>query len=486
MRQNTTANRFKSKVAVADGDAEDGSVEYLAALSPKRIYQAVTKEHLAFWAICGFLLFEYVKPQAIYPWLDFLPWSQTCILGALFLSLAKGDKIAASNGLGALHATLAAFGALVLLSSIFAYDSAFSFSKLSIMGQWFVVYYLILKIINTEKRFFIFFLLYLLCNFKMSQHGFISWVSRGFSFADFGVNGSPGWFQNSGEFAMQMLIFLPLSVAFIHAFKHRWSRLLYYFMLLFPISAFSCVLASSSRGGVLGLVGIGLLLLFQRKKIFKRLMLVLAFSTVAYMLLPAEFKARFETAGDDGTSNLRLFYWGIAGDMAADNPLLGVGYYNWIPYYKAYHFDPSIKYKAEEIHSTYFQAMAELGYSGLIILLSFALATWRLNRSTAKAMLPYQDEEMARFYSNVAKALNIGSFSLLITCAFISALYYPFFWIQGIFAGMLYGVSRKRYAPSGAGRVVSPRSTGAPVPVTRTRIGVARPPSPMSNLQRNR
>ncbi|MAM87481.1 MAG: hypothetical protein CME36_09270 [unclassified Hahellaceae] len=457
MRQNTTANRFKSKVAVAQGDDEQGSVESLANLSPKTIWQSVRREHLAFWAICGWLFFEYIKPQAIYPWMDILPWSQTCIIGAFLLSLAKGDKIAASKGLFGLHASILAFLVLILASSAFAYNSAFAFSKLSIMGQWFIIYYLVLKIINTEKRFLIFFLLYLLCNFKMSQHGFVSWVSRGFAFADFGVTGSPGWFQNSGEFAMQMAIFLPVSIAFINSFKHRWSKLLYYFMLLFPISAFSCVLASSSRGGVLGLVAMGLLILFQKKKMFKRLMAVLLIVGVGYLMLPDKFKERFETAGDDGTSNLRLFYWGLAGDIAADNPFLGIGYMNWIPYYKAYYFDPSIKYKAEEVHSTYFQAMSELGYTGLIILISFAGVTWRLNRSTSKAMLQHEGEEMADFYRNVAKGLNYGSFSLFVTCAFISALYYPFFWMQGILSATLYGVARLRYSPvKNAARIVKP------------------------------
>ncbi|GAA3978156.1 hypothetical protein GCM10022278_38550 [Allohahella marinimesophila] len=211
-------------------------------------------------------------------------------------------------------------------------------------------------------------------------------------------------------------------------------------------------------------------------------MVVMLFSFVAFLLLPAEFKARFETAGDDGTSNLRLFYWGIASDMAADNPVLGVGYYNWIPYYKAYHFDPSIKYKAEEIHSTYFQAMAELGYSGLVLLLAFAFATWRLNRATALAMLPYQGEEMAKFYRNTAKALNIGSFSLFITCAFISALYYPFFWMQGIFAGLLYGVSRIRYSPARAGKLPASGTVNTQRLRVGKQVGVVQPP-PVPSFQ---
>lgn len=462
MRQNTTANRFKSKVAVAQGDDEQGSVESLANLSPKTIWQSVRREHLAFWAICGWLFFEYVKPQAIYGWLDFMPWSQTLMLGALVLSFAKGDKAPNVNGLSGIHAGLVAFFIVILLSSVFAYNSSYSFSKATVMGQWFIVYYLVLKIINTEKRFFIFFLLYLLCNFKMSQHGFVSWVSRGFSFADFGVSGSPGWFMNSGEFAMQMCVFLPLSIAFIQAFKHRWSKWLFYFMLLFPVSAFSSILASSSRGAILGLIAIGLAILFQRKKIFKRLAVVVVAFGIAFAFTPDEFKERFTTAGEDDTSTLRLHYWGIATDIGNSNPLLGIGYYNWIPYFKAYHFDPSIKYKPEEVHSTYFQALAELGYSGLVLLFLFAFSTWRLNRFSVKMTSQFLDDEMVRFYHLSAKALNYGLFSLMVTSTFISALYYPFFWIQALFSALVGVIATVRCNQVSSSRTVAGTAKYAP------------------------
>ena len=81
------------------------------------------------------------------------------------------------------------------------------------MLTWVLVYFLTISIVNTEKRMIIFLLFYFLFNFKMSQHGTISWASRGFSFAGWGLVGSPGWFRNSGEFAIQMIIFGSLAIA---------------------------------------------------------------------------------------------------------------------------------------------------------------------------------------------------------------------------------------------------------------------------------
>jgi hypothetical protein len=49
-------------------------------------------ESFAFKMICGYLFVEYVRPQSILPWLDFLPWAQVFVLGALFGLLMDQDK----------------------------------------------------------------------------------------------------------------------------------------------------------------------------------------------------------------------------------------------------------------------------------------------------------------------------------------------------------------------------------------------------------
>src|SRR5690606_26956173 len=141
--------------------------------------------------------FEYVRPQSIYTWLDFFPWASSLVVSALVISFfVRTDRPTSSP----MTAPLLLYAFIILLSSITAYDRSLAFSKLSDFFSWLIIYFAIIRIVNTPQRFFIFYLLYMLCNFKMSQHGFLSWALRGFSFAGWGVTGSPGWFQNSGEF----------------------------------------------------------------------------------------------------------------------------------------------------------------------------------------------------------------------------------------------------------------------------------------------
>ena len=52
-----------------------------------------------------------------------------------------------------------------------------------------------------------------------------------------GVGGTPGWFQNSGEFGIQLRVFTPLIRAIIITARRYWSAVARYRMSAVPISA---------------------------------------------------------------------------------------------------------------------------------------------------------------------------------------------------------------------------------------------------------
>ncbi len=76
---------------------------------------------------------------------------------------------------------------------------------------WYVIYFLVINIVTTEARFLLFLAVFLLCSFKLSLFGAKTWTLRGFAFTKWGLQGPPGYFENSGEFAIQMLMFSPLA-----------------------------------------------------------------------------------------------------------------------------------------------------------------------------------------------------------------------------------------------------------------------------------
>src|SRR5690606_37783463 len=102
-------------------------------------------------------------------------------------------------------------------------------------------------------RFFIFILLFLLDSYKLSFHGAKTWVLRGFSFTDWGITGPPGFFQNSGELAIEMLMLFPLSygvLELVSPFMRRYQKII---LLSVPVTAVMTIVAASSRGGQIAL-----------------------------------------------------------------------------------------------------------------------------------------------------------------------------------------------------------------------------------------
>src|SRR5690606_21965812 len=93
-----------------------------------------------------------------------------------------------------------------------------------------------------------------------------SWAGRGFSFADWGLMGPIGYFQNSGELAILMLMLFPLAFYLYQSVKNKivwWERLL---LILFWVCPILTVLGASSRGAQVALA-FQLLIMF-RKSIF--------------------------------------------------------------------------------------------------------------------------------------------------------------------------------------------------------------------------
>ena len=96
-------------------------------------------------------------------------------------------------------ATLLIFTAVLLLSSVTAYRPDAAFDELDRYLEFLFIIFLIINIVKTEERFLVFMLLFLLCSFKMAQHGVRSFVALGGGFATSGATGGKGFFQNFAD-----------------------------------------------------------------------------------------------------------------------------------------------------------------------------------------------------------------------------------------------------------------------------------------------
>jgi putative inorganic carbon (hco3(-)) transporter len=331
------------------------------------------------------------------------------------------------------------------------YTAAFqdvALKNLNVYFVWVLVYFLIVNILSTERRFFVFLLSYLIYHFYMSFGAVRQWVSIGFHFRSWGLAGGAGWFANSGDFGVALCVFFPLALYFALAVKPYVSKRKFYFVAAMPASALMAILGSSSRGAVVGVIAVGLWMLVRTRYRFKGLAAALVVLGIGFAILPAEQKARFGQAGDDATSVARLTYWKNGLKIAADHPLTGIGYYGWIPY-NAEHFPRHRKIDGyllppELPHNLFVLAVAELGYPGLLALLVLMGLTFRINARTRR--LATLDAASGRFHMLIARGLDGSLVGLIVSGFFDTVLWYPFFWVQLALAVALHEVARRKVA----------------------------------------
>lgn len=407
------------------------------AIRPKQIWSGLKQESPAFWWLCIYIFFEYVRPQTLYPIIDILPYGQISLLLTCFTAIAdKNIKWVKNSG----SLLLILFFMIVILSSVLAFKPSISFGKIDIMVNWVILYFLIITIINTEKKFIGFLLVFFLVNFKMSQYGFRSFVTQGYT--SFGVSGSPGWFKDSGDLGIQMILFVSLSAAFILALKDYWGRNKKLLMYLMPLTGLITIIATTSRGVQLGIIATGVWFLLKARNGIKGLVGILIIGLLFYALLPERMLNEYSSAGDDRTSQARLALWSFGGEVIRDHPVLGVGYYNWIDYCNFMNPDGIAGKKYCLVaHNTYVTATAEIGITGLIvyvILMLFILILNARTRANAK-------QRNNKFILYIAHGLDGGVIGFIVATIFFSVLFYPMIYVQLAMTVALYEISKKKF-----------------------------------------
>lgn len=392
-------------------------------------------EGVTFFFLLLYVFFEYVRPQSLYPSLDVLPWSQAALF-ATTLGFVLSGRV--TRKLHFLDLPFALFTLVVVASSFAAYRPSASFEDLDeIFLVWVLVYWLVSTVVNNEKRFLVFTLAFLLWSLKMSQHATRSFLAIGGGFRDWGATGAPGWFHNSGEMAIQMCVFLPMSWYFWVGIRENLPRWKSWLLVLLPLSALIALVASTSRGGQLGGLAVILGIVLKSKERVRGLMVGAFLLALGFLILPEEQKERFTEMGEDETSVSRLTYWEDGIEITTEHPLLGIGYRNWVPYYRN-HYDAV----GELPHNIFIEASAELGLPGFLGLLGLIFGTFFTNartRKNAKNLPP----PSGPFFLSMADGLDLALVGFMVSGFFVTVLYYPYLWFNLAFTASLYGVSRK-------------------------------------------
>lgn len=402
----------------------------------RAIWSFLTGQPASFWLVNFYLMVEYVRPQHVWSAIDVLPWGLSALALTLGAVLLEGRLLKRPPTVADLW--LLVFTMVLIISSLTAVFPGTAYEGWELYFSWVLVYVLITSTVTTEKRFFVVMLAFLLYSFKMSQHGFRTWAARGFSFSGWGATGGPGWFHNSGEFGIQMCIFLPLSIEFIMAVRphvNRWTR---WFLYLFPITALGSIVASSSRGALVGGAAVGLWFVARSKHRVRALLAIALVGAATWLAVPAEQKARVAASGEDQTSVNRIERWEAGIEIAQEHPLFGIGFNNWGRYY------------GPLSHNIFIEAWSELGYTGLLAFLGLIGATFAVNLRTRRLLRNVPTS--TSFMKHMAYGLDGALVGYLVSGFFVTVLYYPYFWVNLALATALHtaALQGRRRAARGA------------------------------------
>jgi O-antigen ligase len=127
--------------------------------------------------------------------------------------------------------------------------------------------------------------------------------------------------------------------------------------------------------------------------------------------------------GEDKTSRQRILYWENGFEMIQEHPVLGVGYFNFVPYFERYYSEDVLLRRAELPHNIIIQVGTDTGIIGLSIFIALLFIAFRkAHRFRAKGC-----ENNQRLIGNCANISLIGFF---VAGQFVTVTYYPFFWIH--------------------------------------------------------
>jgi len=275
--------------------------------------------------------------------------------------------------------------------------------------------------------------------FYMAKEGLIFLLTAG----GHHVEGSSATGDDNG-LALAILMIIPLLLYCANYTADRWIRL---GMYITAVLGAVTVVATYSRGGFIGLLALGVMLLKGSRHKFRGLILIAIGAVVLYHLMPDDYLERMNTikeADEDSSFTTRLVAWKINFLIAMDHPFLGAGPYasvvvqNWFTYVEAashFLFPTPIVYRTFVAHSIYFQVLGDTGFMGLFFFLSMLgtalLYTFHTQRMARK------DPALA-WAVDLARAGQISIVMYLVSGAALSNVYFEVLYIVLALIGRLH------------------------------------------------
>lgn len=429
-----------------------------------------------FCAVWAFVLFAPLIPFPTPSALGGLPWKVELIISSLlFLSLTLYSLQRKENSLcfpnGASLWILAPFSAFILWSGISSFwaESAFNVFHHTLVWVCYLIFFLIFTAVASDKKFLTIALFSLgaavgiisvLCVVEFSLSATIN-EAFGFRY---------------GRYAELFAAVFPLFFSFLL----RLNRKHLFRSALVAVCVWLAILSAMSRAAFMSAV-LGLSVFFAFRFISKtakaeKRRLIAAAAFIVLLTVFVQFSgfrsgeqtsviSRLNDSGDAAensvSQNIRLLFWGVAGEIFADNTLVGVGANNFELKFDDYRAKFSAAEKNKDIarqdenslpvrvHNEYLQILTELGTVGGIIFVLLIFGIVKLGFT-----------EIKRSFSERSSILNHAAVAGIV--AFLASSLFSSFSFRLMQNGLVFFfllaiVLRKYFVRSSDRKVVSHR-----------------------------
>lgn len=327
------------------------------------------------------------------------------------------------------HTLFLAFVGVIGVTIITAANNYYAYETTQAMAVYFVMFLIISNVVDSFDRIRKLIWLLLVIHLYFSVKGIMTFVTGGHYIVTTGQYTSGmvggGFIGDENDFAMAINMMIPFAFFGFFYLKGKAK----FFSGVFLVAFILAVISSFSRGGWVGLAAVLTYGMFNIRKKFAMLGLILILATVALMFAPPQYWQEVGSITDtsESTASTRLRYWDAGFRMYLDNPVIGVGGSNGgihMPSYVRGFRDANTQW-GRAFHGTWVQVLAELGTLGTVLYLAMIFIFLRTLFQIRRNRLPGEYGDESEFLSNSMIGSLIGYFG----CAtFLSTAYYPQLW----------------------------------------------------------
>lgn len=216
---------------------------------------------------------------------------------------------------------------------------------------------------------------------------------------------------------LSLVLLFPVSFLTAELFDSQNGKFIRFCSLVCLIIVLYGIIATQSRGGLLGMMAVVGYFVAQRIKNPVVLLSIGAFAMSVLLVLAGISDRQSGGAAEEGVDESamgRIYAWQAAINMALANPLTGVGINNFVANY--FFYSPHWDGMNHAVHSTWFQVLGETGFAGFII---FILLITTIYKSLSRSFNMCMTYKITWLLIN-ANALRAGLIGFIVSGTFLT------------------------------------------------------------------